>query len=179
MTTFSGRVLPWAARFKTAVPLALAGACLLMFFLGLASRGVRSDDHLRLVLWSMLAGAGAFVGLWVVLLATLARQVIVDERGLRITGRTTLDLGRPRGLRHGRFDRDVAFGRGPLGRRNTTHLWLAVEGERGQTALFVRLLGARAKSDWPAANPPDAGERFDAAPIDLDALRAAIADQLG
>ena len=178
MTTFSGRVLPWAARFKTAVPLALAGACLLMFFLGLASRGVRSDAHLRPVLWTLLAGACAFVALWIGLFASLGRQVVVDERGVRVTGRSTLDLGAPRSLRHGRFDRDVAFGRGPLGRRNTTHVWLAVEGDDGRAALFVRALGARATTDWPAASPPTTGERFDAAALDLEALRTAIAARL-
>lgn len=165
MTPFSGRVLPWSARAKAAVAPALAAACLLLFFVGLASPGVRTDAHLRPVLWTLLAGAGGFVGLWLVLLATLGYRLVVDDRGVRLAGRTPIDLGAPRSLSHGR--------------RDTTHLWIAVEGADGRVVVFARRTGKSARlPEWPTAQPPSTPDLFDCAAVDITALRDAVAARI-
>ena len=163
-TPFSGRVVPWSARFRLAMALVLAGACFLLFFLGLAARGIRSDPDYRPALWTLLAGGAGFVGMWLVLLVVQAGRLIVDGRGVRIEGRTAIDLGRPRQVHHGRYDR-------PARRGTESHAWIAIEGG-GRTVVIQR--AARVPS-WPIAKPPPTADTFDGSALELESLRAALA----
>jgi len=168
-TSLSGRVIPWAARVRAAVPLILAAACLLLFLVGTASRDVRTDHHLRPFLWTLLAGAAVFVGLWIVMLATLTAQLTVDDAGVRIAGRTSIDLGRPRTVRHGRVERAAPRGRPAL------HRWLAVEGADGRVVVLMRRSGRRDRAtDWPMAKPPETVDLYDCGAVDPDSLRTAL-----
>ena len=168
-TPFTGRVLPWSALRKLGIAPGLAAACLLLFFFGMAARGIRTDLTLRPILWGALLGAAGFAVMWVLLLVRHGHKVVVDDGGVRITGAAPIALGVPRTVSHGRFDRLV--GR----RRDAPHLWTAVEGADGRVVVFVRVMGGFARlPDWPKAPTPNAIDRFDSSSLDPIALDAAL-----
>lgn len=162
-SSFTARVLPWSARYRLGTSLALAGACLLLFFLGVASPSIRASDRLRPMLLALLLGAGLFSILWMVIRITAARVLTVDAGAVRVGGRAPIELGTPRKIRRGRFERTVR-------RRAQPHQWLAIDGADGRVVVLVK----PGKSDWPSKAPPASPDEFDAGMVDLEALRTAL-----
>ena len=117
----------------------------------------------------------SFVAVW-----ALRYRVVIGEAGIRIKrGLRVIDLGRPKKMRFGQFERDQPLSHRGLLREVTvpiTHPWVAVEGANGQHVVFTTSRGMlQRKLDWPYARPPIAGHVFTG---DAVALRDAIGERI-
>jgi hypothetical protein len=102
-------------------------------------------------------------------------RVVVGDDGITIRfGTRAIDLGRPKKLRCGQYERDV-IRRGPLFTKIAvpiTHVWIALEGSAGPQVLFTATRGMlHKKLDWPTALPPTTTQVFQGNAV---GLRAAI-----
>ena len=165
-------VVPWASRYRAAWPFAMSLIGLVLFLSGLVERDIRTDPVLRPYVWGALIASGAFALLAIALRPIWRRALVIDQRGVRVGA---IDLGAPARVQHGAFDQLVVMGSRWYQKRNVTHLWIAVTGERDpRTVVFVRQTAAWSKTDWPRARPPEVADTFDGRYTDFVALRAAI-----
>ena len=132
--------------------------------------------NLRRILWV----AGAICALVATALWWLARyRVVIGDDGIRIRrGVTSIDLGQPRKLRCGQYERDLTVRVDHLidVPVPTTHVWVAVEGTSGEKVLFIGSRGVvHGKLDWPTAQPPAADHVLFS---NVVALRHAIGERI-
>lgn len=159
-------------RWRADLPGAFAIVCGIAWVAGL-KQDIR--EALGAYVWGSLVLAVGFGVLWWLGWRALRWEIAADERGVRMTNRAgeVRELGVPRTVRHGQFSAMLTAGHA---RRNTQHLWLAIETADGTPIVFQRAMGAldRGPTDWPEEMPPVTRETYSSLGFDPAAMLAAL-----
>ncbi len=168
-------ILPRGGRWRADVPGAFAILFAIAFATGVVDGDVRNDPTLGWIVWGSLAGAALMFALarrgWYALRCVLE---VVDRRvTLRRADGSTIDLGVPAAVAHGRLD--LVLSAGKMARR-TPHLWISITSGQGRVVRLQRAMGIadQLPAHWPIATPPETREIFSSVSFDPVECLAAL-----